>query len=364
MRTRSLLSTEAGKCFRTYIDDYFDDLIVLNLYSNGATTNQGYDVYSFSYGSLASTIRVIPPSLPTYLSFTPPTSTSSIFASSSNFMWTYINTGSSATTSTVTVYKHDNTISTSHLASGSLSISVAGSCVILATSQKCLIVSQGSSYLLYTLNQSSTGTITFSSIDITFPASLSPNKITWRLNSDCSRFTVGKYIFALFSGSYSLIANNFSTFSWIALDQSFTYAVVVGAIWKYDSTTNAYKSYYSTLNSAFTAGTVIQSSNSKIVVSKINSSDAFVNAFTDSGSALTLLPSLSLSGFKSTPKIALSPQLTLISIYGASSTGAITKLYYIDYSEKSFDELDFPDEAVFDPLNLYIVLEESWIYIR
>lgn len=365
MRTRSLLATEAGKCFRTYIDDYFlDNLIVLNLYSNGATTNRAYDVYSFSYGNLASTIRVIPPAIPPYLTFTPPTYTSAVSASSSGFMWTYINTGTSATTSTVTVYKHNDAISTSRFATGTLSIPVAGQCVILATSQNCLIVSQGNAHVLYTLSQSSSGAITFKSTDITFPASLAQTKVNWRVNTDCSRFTVDSYIFALFGGSYTLVANNFIDFAWIALDQTFTYAVVAGAIWKYDSSINSFRSNYSTLDSGFTAGTTIRSYNTRVVVSRLSSSRALVNAFIDTGSALTLLPSISLTGFKSTPKIALSPQLAMVSVYGASSTAAISKLYFIDYAEKSLDELDFPDEAVFDPSSLHIVLEESWMYIR
>lgn len=40
LRTRNLLNTEVGKCFRTYIDSFFvDSLIVLDLYDSGSTTN-------------------------------------------------------------------------------------------------------------------------------------------------------------------------------------------------------------------------------------------------------------------------------------------------------------------------------------
>jgi hypothetical protein len=279
-------------------------------------------------------------------------------------MWTYMNTGSSATASTVTVYRHDNAVSTSHLATGTLSIPVPGLCAILATSQNCLIVSQGNAQVLYTLGQSSDGAITFSSTDVTFPASLSPTRVAWRVNDDCSRFTVDTYIFALFGGSFTLVANNFNSFAWIALDRSFTYAVLLGAIWKYDSSINSFRSNYSTLSSDFTAGTTIQSYGSRVVVSRMSASSALLNAFIDSGSALALLPAISLSGFTSTPKIALSPQLAMASIYGASNSAAITKLYFIDYAERSLDELEFPEEAVFDPSSLHVVLEESWMYIR
>jgi hypothetical protein len=46
MRTRTLLSTEVGACYKIYIDNYFtDNLILLDLYNGGSTTNQGYDIY-------------------------------------------------------------------------------------------------------------------------------------------------------------------------------------------------------------------------------------------------------------------------------------------------------------------------------
>ena len=47
-----------------------NNLVVLDLYANGVVS---YNVYSYSYGNLASTVRVIPPSIPIYLNFTYPT---------------------------------------------------------------------------------------------------------------------------------------------------------------------------------------------------------------------------------------------------------------------------------------------------
>jgi hypothetical protein len=203
LRTRNLLASEVGKCFRTYIDDFFlDGLVVLNLYDNGLTTNKGYDIYSYSYGSLASTIKVVPVAVPSYLTFTPSTYTSSVISSSS-FSWTYINTGSAATTSTITVNQHNDAISSTHLATGTLSISYTGLCVILATSQNCLIVSQGTTYILYTLTQSSAGAITFTPLDITTTVSSAPTKVSWKVSTDCSKIAVDNYIYATFGGSFS-----------------------------------------------------------------------------------------------------------------------------------------------------------------
>lgn len=279
-------------------------------------------------------------------------------------MWAYINTGSTATTSTVTVYQHNDALTT-HLATGSLTITFTGLCTILASSQSCLIVSQGSStYVLYALSQSSTGVITFTPTDITTSAAVSPTKVAWRVNNDCSKFTIDSYIFANFGGSYTLVSNNFNKFIWLALDQTFTYALVAGAIWKYDGSSNIYKSYYTSLNATFTSGSGLQSSGNNIIVYKMGSTSALVNAFTDSGSSLTILPIISISGYKSTPKIAVSPQLSLFAVYGASNSGALVSFNYIDFTGRTIDEVDFPTESIFDPLNVYICLEETWLYVR
>jgi hypothetical protein len=217
MRTRSLSSTEAGKCYRTYIEDYFtDSLYVLDLYDNGSTSNKGYDIYSYSYGNLASTIKVIPAATPAYLTFTPSVFTT-FTTSASSFGWIYLNSAVSSTASTINVYQHNDTLST-HIATGTLSIAYTGLCAILVYSQNCIIVSQGSTYTLYSISQNANGTIIFDPIDITSLASLSPTKVVWRVNSDCSKFAVDSYIFAFFSGSYSIVSNNFLTFAWLALD--------------------------------------------------------------------------------------------------------------------------------------------------
>jgi hypothetical protein len=117
MRSRTLSSSEVGKNRKIYVDDYFsDNLLILDLYYNGLDTNKGYDVYSFSYGNLASTIKVIPPVDPPYLTFTPSAFTSSASLQDS-FGWFYTNIGASS--STITVYQHDDSLD-SHFAAGSI----------------------------------------------------------------------------------------------------------------------------------------------------------------------------------------------------------------------------------------------------
>ena len=142
MRSRTLSPSEVTKNRKIYVDDYYsDNLLILDLYYNGLETNKGYDVYSFSYGNLASTIKVIPPVEPPYLTFTSSAFTSSLSLQDS-YSWIYTSIGD--TSSTVTVYKHDDSLD-SHFATGSINLDTT-SVTVLAASSQCLLVSEGSNY--------------------------------------------------------------------------------------------------------------------------------------------------------------------------------------------------------------------------
>ena len=63
----------------TYIDPYFiRKLFVLDLYDNANLNYPGYDIYEYSYGNLAQTIRVIPPTRSIYFNTTLPASISTV----------------------------------------------------------------------------------------------------------------------------------------------------------------------------------------------------------------------------------------------------------------------------------------------
>lgn len=279
--------------------------MVLDLYSDGAV-NLGYNIYQFSYGNLASTIKVIPVASLPYLTFTPSTFSSSK-ASSSQYQWFYINTGASAISSSVTLYSQVDSL-TSHLSTGVISITFTGLCSILATSSKCMIISQGtSSYLLYSFTSTTVNT-TFTNTNITYFAGISSvtGSTVWNINNDCSKFSIGSQIFAytVAAAGFALVGN-LNNFAWTALDSSFTYGLAPGAIFKYSSSSNIYKSYYS-LDTTFSTASNIVSSSSNIAVYKLTSTSATLSAFYDNGTALTLVLSLSLT-FVATPKITFSP---------------------------------------------------------
>lgn len=96
LRYRELPEAEiSNTCYKTIIDaDNLDELVVLDLYPNNDASNPGYSIYEFSYGNLASTIRVIPPLPDAYLTFDYPTHT----AVNNNpvpdrFQWDFLNVG-------------------------------------------------------------------------------------------------------------------------------------------------------------------------------------------------------------------------------------------------------------------------------
>jgi hypothetical protein len=88
LRQRNLAANElTSSPYMTYIDDYFlEELIVLDLYANGDATYPGYNIYEYSYGNLASTVRVIPPPPSDYINYNLPSATTTL-TSSTKLEW-------------------------------------------------------------------------------------------------------------------------------------------------------------------------------------------------------------------------------------------------------------------------------------
>ena len=97
LRNRPLTTLETSvQCFKTIIDDYYmNGLVVVDFYPN--TAANGYNIYSFGYGSLATLIKVIPPAIPVYLTYTLPTSTSTQSFTNNAYQWDYLNYASGNT---------------------------------------------------------------------------------------------------------------------------------------------------------------------------------------------------------------------------------------------------------------------------
>ncbi len=181
---------------------------------------------------------------------------------------------------------------------------------------------------------------------VSITSSISGTISKWMISDDCSRFSAGNNIFASASSnsSYSSVSNN-NAFNWTVIDSTFTYALVSGAIWKYNSTANAFNSYYSSSNLTFTSSSTIKSYSNRLIIYELTSSAANAMVFLDNttSSSLSLISTISLSSFLAAPKVALSPQLSKLIVYGTRSNGTLyTSFYYFDYSKLTTSTLTFP----------------------
>ena len=101
-----------------FVDTFtLSSLVLLNLYDNGmALASKGYDIYQFSYGSLASTMKIEPPASTYHIDFTPSSSTTTI---DNVLVWTNID--SSTGSSVITINTHKTGVTNNYI-SGSLTL--------------------------------------------------------------------------------------------------------------------------------------------------------------------------------------------------------------------------------------------------
>jgi hypothetical protein len=72
LRSRSLTGLEVGTCHRALIDGYFiNQLIVVDYYPNYSGGKLlGYNLNEFTYGNIATTIRIATSFIPPYINYT------------------------------------------------------------------------------------------------------------------------------------------------------------------------------------------------------------------------------------------------------------------------------------------------------
>ena len=201
MRTRTLSASEAN-CYKSYIDSYFtESLTVLNLYDNGQATaaNRGYYVYSFAYANLASTFKVVPPTVPAYISFTTPSGT--VSKEPSSFQWLFMATNSA------TAIRQDDNNSPNYYNSQTIS-GLATGYSIETESKNCLIIKQTvSSSVTYSLYDFTGTNATSTSIN----SQVGSGPPSLNIADDCSKFRVNNAIFAKVSGTYQAAVSNIAS---------------------------------------------------------------------------------------------------------------------------------------------------------
>ena len=162
-----------------------------------------------------------------------------------------------------------------------------------------------------------------------------------------------------------MLANNNLPSGTLALDEQFNYLFASGAIWKFSTSSNNFQNYFSNISSAFTSASALTTSGSNIVLYRLAFPTTYLTVFTDTGSTLIKILDVQLNGYSATPRLAYSPNLNKVLVYGKSSSGPLVSFYYINYTSTAYVQLDFPSsEAVVDGANMFVAIEEQWVYVR
>lgn len=59
-----------------------------------------------------------------------------------------------------------------------------------------------------------------------------------------------------------------------------------------------------------------------------------------------------------------SPDLSKLIIYGLKGADLITNFYHFDFDSNTWLTISFPTDTILDNSNVFIALEENWLYIR
>ena len=86
--------------------------------------------------------------------------------------------------------------------------------------------------------------------------------------------------------------------------------------------------------------------------------------FIDDGAGLTSLLAVEETAFVNKANIAYSPTLTKVVGYGSALNETIVRAYHIDYTTLTYEAIDFPTHNIFDPENVFILINDAWLYLR
>ena len=219
LRFRDLTAEElVSSIYMTYVDDFFfKQLYVLDLYHNGDSTYPGYDIYEYSYGNLAQTIRVIPQAPSIYFNTTLPVAPS--LTSSTKLQWDMID-GSNF----VRYTENDNVTGNVQIDT----IAVGASMQIKAASpnSECVLIRNtgNDEFRVYQLTNNGTAATAGSPNLIPTALTSQVSSTTWMISNDCLRIKTDSNIYSAASTSSSFAFVQ-AVSSWMAVDDSLTYAL-------------------------------------------------------------------------------------------------------------------------------------------
>lgn len=214
-------------------------------------------------------------------------------------------------------------------------------------------------YYLYRYRLSSNLFTVVSNVTASISA-VASNITSWKFADDCSRI-IGQdyYLVVVNSTSTSSLVNN----SWIAVDSSADYAYDSFGIWKFSAVSNKFLLYRSGSLKGLTSNVVIVASGNALVIYSTANQSVYFYAFSNNGSALTLVFNTGITGFTTGPTISLSSSLINLVIYGSNVQDVVLG-YYINYSSKTYQNISIPQTDIVSITKTIILIEDSWLYIR
>lgn len=156
------------------------------------------------------------------------------------------------------------------------------------------------------------------------------------------------------SGTYTVINSGINV---VAMDSSFSYALVGAAIFKYNSASNSFTSYKTNISANFIATSTLLSYNNRLILWCNNNNSLYINVLSDvNGSLVTIYDNSHLS-FTGTPSISISPQLTKVCINGVVNNVLYVRYFHVNYTTNSWTPVSFPTDAIFDKSAVKIIVD-------
>lgn len=325
LRNRILTSNDTTGFLNTYIDATIpNQLVVLDTYN----VAEGVAIEQFLYGNIATVNKVVPPTIPAFISFviasggvaqTPAEPTSPL-------SWVYVNPSGSNTNITVvqtnSSFPNNVRINTNSLPGSLNVISMNSYCIITRdiTNNSLSIASfpPAPANASHTASANSSAPFVIQDINPLMANITLTNTTKWGLSDRCERFSVDNKVFfrAPNQSNYQPITNNMSAFNPTAFSRNLDAALAGNSIWLLSANGNSFTRAFES-NKTFLPNSKIYRKEARIVVAGYNGTAAQVVAyyFENTGMFTNCLDYF-FPFYQSAPKIQISSQLSKVLVMG------------------------------------------------
>lgn len=323
------------------------------MYYNGDSSYPGYNIYEFSFGNLAQTVRIIPPTKSIYFNTTLSSPLNNLIASTKLLQFDYVD---GLPNTTFYRYSENNNV-LNHVQVDSFTITGVWELKTVSANGQCILFKNSANEFRVDqfMSNGTSASVTATNSIPTLLASQSAS-VNWKISDDCLRIKSDSNVYSASSTttSFSLVG---AVSGWMADDDSLTYVLTSNTVLKYTSSNSSYDVIHTLVNLTFTSQAIISSYNNRIVIAEVGASTASAFAFIDNSGVLTELLNHQSTGYDSTPTIKISPQCTKVFVYGLVSAAAQTNFFYVNYANLQNIVITFPAASIFDPASIYFNLQ-------